>query len=236
MMKQQLKQINRLLIGKFGIPKRNIRNSNPVDALVATILSQNTNDYNSYKAYKNLRNNFDNWETVAGAKLVAIEKNIRVGGLAKQKARAIKTILSELKDTRGKISLAYINDLSTEQAIAELTKYKGVGVKTASCVLLFSLGRNVCPVDTHVHRVLNRIGVLKTNSPDKTFQLIYQSLPDGIAHSLHTNLIMLGRHNCKAQSPQCKDCPLIKLCKYDEKFVQSKSKIKRNDFLLLDNV
>lgn len=235
-MKAIIKKINSALISKFGVPERNSAETDPVDALIATILSQNTNDKNSYRAYKNLKTNFKKWNEVALARQTTIEKNIRIGGLAKQKAKAIKEILNHLKKERGKIDLHYISQMPTDAAIGELVKFNGVGVKTASCVLLFSLKRNVCPVDTHVHRTANRIGLVKTKSPDKTFEIINENLPKGVAHSFHTNLIKLGRDICKSAKPLCSICPLLKFCSYPAKNMLSVSKVTKNDFLLLDSV
>ncbi|MEJ2493746.1 MAG: endonuclease III, partial [Ignavibacteriaceae bacterium] len=127
-------------------------------------------------------------------------------------------------------------NFSNKEVIDELTKYDGVGVKTASCVLLFSMNRNVCPVDTHVHRTLNRIGLVKTNSPDKTFSEIFGKIPEGIAHTFHTNLIRLGRDICKSAKPVCSVCPLQKICKYDDKNFDYLPDRKKNDFMLLDNI
>jgi endonuclease-3 len=235
-MKALITKINNSLISKFGVPKRNSSETDPVDALIATILSQNTTDKNSYKAYQNLKTNFKNWKEVASAKQNIIEQNIQVGGLAKQKAESIKTILNSLLKQKGKITLDYLKELPNDEAVSELVKFNGVGVKTASCVLLFSLNRNVCPVDTHVHRTANRIGLVKTKSPDKTFQIINENLPEGVAHSFHTNLIMLGRDICKSGKPLCTICPLLKTCAYEEKNMHTVSRTTKNDFLLLDNV
>lgn len=225
-----------MLLSKFGEPKRNETETDAVDALIATILSQNTTDKNSYRAYMNLKTNFKNWGEIASANQKTIERNIRVGGLAKQKSKSIKTILNQLLKEKGKINLDYLDKLSNEQIISELVKFNGVGVKTASCVLLFSLKREVCPVDTHVHRTANRIGLVNTKSPDQTFELINKNLPKGVAHSFHTNLIKLGRDICKAGKPLCSICPLIKICAYDNKNMIPIERIKKNDFLLLDNV
>ncbi len=234
-MKLLLKKINKFLIHQFGKPEQS-NSADAIDMLIATILSQNTTDKNSYKAYMNLRNNFKGWDEVASAKEKVIETQIRIGGLAKQKAKSIKRILIELKKVKGKIDLDYLQKMSNDEAIAELTKFKGVGIKTASCVLLFSLKRNVCPVDTHVHRVLNRVGIVCTKSPDKTFELLNKNLPEGVAHSLHTNLIKLGRDICKSGKPFCSVCVLKKICAFDKKNMLPISSISRNHFLLLDNV
>ena len=235
-MKALIKKIDKILISKYGVPKRNESGSEPIDTLIATILSQNTTDNNSYKAYQNLKSNFKNWNEVAAANLKTIEKNIRIGGLAKQKAKSIKNILNQLNKHNGKIKINYSSKTSNEEIIEHLKSFNGVGVKTASCVLLFSLKRNVCPVDTHVHRVTNRLGLVNTKTPDKTFEIINKNLPDRTAHSFHSNLIKLGRDICKAGKPSCSVCPLLKLCKYDKKNMDIAIRKNLNSFLLLDNV
>ncbi len=183
-MKEKINNINRLLVRYFGIPYRPKKLPNPIDALIATILSQNTNDKNSYQAYRNLKKKFNNWNELADVKRSEIEKVIKVAGLGKQKSAAIKNLLSRLKKTSGKLNLQYIRKMTDDEVLIELTSMKGIGVKTASCVLLFSLDRNVCPVDTHVHRTLNRIGIVKMKTPDKTFEQLMINFPDGDRSSI----------------------------------------------------
>lgn len=235
-MKKIIIKVNELLIKKFGIPKRNARNPSVLDTLIGTILSQNTNDNNSFKAYQNLKNNFKDWNEAAKLSAAKIEDQIRIAGLGKQKSNAIKKILNELENTESLFLPDAIPQMSNQDALEALTKYEGVGLKTASCVLLFALDRNVCPVDTHVHRTLNRIGIVKTTSPDKTALVINKNLPEGVAHSFHTNLINLGRDICRPSKPNCSICPLVKVCKYDDKNLTEISEYKRNKFLLLDNL
>lgn len=232
----KIQKINKILIDHFGIPKRQNPLPNPLDTFVATILSQNTNDNNSYKAFNNLKNAFSSWEEVAKAKRSTIERLIKVAGLAPAKSKAIKNLLVKLQNNSPKLSLDFLQEFSNEEAISQLTEFNGVGVKTASCVLLFSLNRDVCPVDTHVHRVLNRLGIVKTKTPEKTFWQINQNFPDGIAHSFHTNLILLGREICTPTKPKCKICPLQKICNYQEKNFEDKSSSAKKRILLLDNI
>jgi len=235
-LKGKLKKINQQLINHFGIPARPKKLPNPVDTLIATILSQNTNDNNSYKAYRNLKQKYKSWEEVADIRRTQLEKVIKSAGLGKQKSTGIKSFLSSLKKTNGKICLPQIKKMNNEDIIHELTSIKGVGLKTASCVLLFSLDRNVCPVDTHVHRTLNRIGLVNTNTPDNTYQQINKTLPEGIAHQFHTNLIKLGRDICKPSKPLCSICPILKQCEFEHKNFESKNVGKSNGFLLLDSI
>jgi endonuclease III len=230
-----IKKINSLLIKRFGMPVRQDKLPDPLEMLIATILSQNTNDRNSYTAYQNLKNNYKNWREALHAKQSEIEKLISTAGLAKQKSAAIINVLKNLDD-KNDFELNSIKNIDDEKAVQELISYKGVGVKTASCVLLFALGRNVCPVDTHVHRTCNRIGVVQETTPDKTFFALNINFPDGIAHSFHTNLIRLGREICTSQNPKCGACPLVRICKYPLKEMNNKQAAAKRDFMLLDNV
>ena len=235
-MRKTIDLVNKLLIEKYGIPPRSKVPPNPVDLLIGTILSQNTNDKNSYKAFQNLKNSYKDWNEVEHITRAQIENKIKVAGLGKQKSGAIKQFLSSLKKVQGSISLEHLRKSDDKKILDELTSYNGIGVKTASCVLLFSLRRNVCPVDTHVHRTTNRIGIVKTKTPDKTFEIINSDLPEGTAHSFHTNLIRLGREICRPTKPSCSICPLLNVCEFENKNLDGEIKYKENDFLLLDSI
>ena len=235
-MKKKIEKINSLLVEYFGIPPKAKNNPNSLDTIIGTILSQNTNDKNSYQAYRNLKDNFGNWNELAELTPTKIEKYIKVAGLGKQKSKAIYELLQSLKKKEKSVSLDHIKIKNNAEILEDLTSYNGVGVKTASCVLLFSLGRNVCPVDTHVHRTLNRIGLVETNTPEKTFYKILNNIPEKTAHSFHTNLIRLGREICKPTNPNCSICPLLKLCKFDHKSLTTKIQNKTISFMLLDNL
>lgn len=236
-MKTKIKKIDSLLREYYGEPVRSDNFQDPLDVLIGTILSQNTNDKNSWKAYKNLKENFRDWEEVRHLNREDLENQIKVAGLGKQKSAAILEVLNDLKEKRGTLDLEHTKGMGDTEILDELTSYKGVGVKTASCVLLFSLRRNVCPVDTHVNRIVNRVGLVKSNQPEKTFRLLFGKIPDGLAHSFHSNLILLGREFCRPQNPDCIHCPLLKVCKYDDKNLHSdEKKYSHNDFLLLDRL
>lgn len=234
--KRKIKKVNLSLIKRFGIPERNRKSPDPVDLLIATILSQNTNDRNSYTAFRNLRENFTNWDELEKLSVTKIEKYIKIAGLGKHKSKAIKGFLKQIKNQKGKISLDHLNDKNNFEIIEELTKYNGIGVKTAACVLLFAMDRNICPVDTHVHRTTNRIGLVHTKSPDKTFLILNQNFPERIAHQFHTNLIRLGREICKPSKPLCYICPLKNMCEFPDKNLELRVKKRANHFMLLDNV
>lgn len=233
--KKFISNVNKHLIKYFGIPDRQKPLPDPLDTLIATILSQNTNDNNSFRAYKNLKDRFSRWDQVLKVNRTSIEKLIKVGGLAKQKSAAIKNLIKQLIMDND-LKLNSILKMKEEEALNYLIKFDGIGVKTASCVLLFSLNKNVCPVDTHVHRTVNRIGIVNEKTPDKTFYSLNKILPDGVAHSFHTNLIRLGREICKPTKPYCSICPLKKICSYDHKNFSGLTNRSKKSFMLLDNV
>jgi endonuclease-3 len=209
--------------------------------LIATILSQNTSDKNSHRAYKELRRRFPTWQSVAEARPSALRAAIRVGGMANQKAPRIQKVLRQLRDDCGRYSLEPLRQMSDDEVLRRLTDFDGVGVKTAACVLLFSLGRDVFPVDTHVHRLCNRLGLVQDcPTPDKTFEAMRGLTPPGKAYSLHTNMIRFGRMTCRSNSPACERCPLFRECRYPGKR-RRKSPSPRlssvnHEFMLLDNV
>ncbi len=235
-MKKKILQINNRLIKCFGVPERKYPLPSPLSILIGTILSQNTNDNNSFIAYKNLKSKFPDWTQAANARLNQIENEIKVAGLWKQKAKAIKSVLKYFKEKDSSLSLDYLKEMDSDSILNELTSFKGVGIKTASCVLLFSLDRNVCPVDTHVFRTLNRIGLVQESTPEKTFYAIKNNIPDRIAHPFHTNLIRLGRKICKPQKPLCGLCPLKRVCMFDDKNINIVDAVKNREFMLLDSI
>ncbi|WP_290664973.1 endonuclease III [Ignavibacterium sp.] len=235
-MKKQIEKINQLLINHFGTPERQKKLPDPLDIIIGTILSQNTNDKNSYKAFLNLKSSIKSWEDIILMKLSRLENITKVAGLGKQKSKAIKNFLTELKKKNGKLSLSYLRQKNDDEVLEDLSSHKGIGVKTASCVLLFAFDRNICPVDTHVHRILNRIGLVQTSLPEKTFNEIRTHLPEGIAHPFHTNLLRLGRKYCTPTNPRCYDCPLEQICKFPQKNFEIKKERKENNFFLLDSI
>jgi len=182
---------------------------NPLNQLIATILSQNTTDKNSERAYASLRKRFPKWEQVADASLPSISASIRQGGLANSKSRSIRNALRTIREREGRISLARLEKMSDDEVMEYLTSMPGVGVKTAACVLLFSMGRPVMPVDTHVFRVTSRLGWLpKGTKPEEAGAILKRNLPDEMVLSMHIYLVRHGRALCKAQRPRCDQCPL----------------------------
>ncbi len=189
------------------------KNPDPLDTLVLTVLSQNTNDVNRDRAYEALRNELPAWEDVLQAKPQRIEKLIRVGGLAGQKSVRIKAMLAEIKKREGSLDLAGVCRMPVEAALEYLYSFQGVGEKTAAIVLLFACGKPVFPVDTHILRISKRLGVIENNiSAADAHRTMGELVKPEAYYRFHLNLIEHGRRICKARKPLCEDCCLNSKC------------------------
>lgn len=187
----------------------------PLDHLIGTILSQNTSDANTERAYRALRQRFPSWEQVRDAADAEVVEAIRSGGLAEQKAPRIRRILQILTAERGRPDLGFLSEMPTDEAREWLQTLPGVGPKTASCVLLFALGRDVFPVDTHVERIAKRLRLVAANAAPEGVQHALEALtPEGQCLEGHLLLIRHGRALCRARSPLCQQCPLSPMCAF----------------------
>jgi len=187
----------------------------PLDELVSTILSQNTNDRNRDLAFNNLRARFPTWEAVRDAPAEAVMEAIRPAGLANQKGPRMQQVLREITAERGSLDIEFLRDLPTEEARAWLLRFNGVGPKTAAIVLQFSLGKPAFPVDTHVHRVTGRLGLRPENMNAEQAHGWFEALFSPEAYGpAHMNIIRLGREICTARNPNHAVCPLRDLCDY----------------------
>jgi len=184
-----------------------------LDGLVHTILSQNTNDENSRRAFRRLKERFPTWEAAASAPMEEVEEAIRPGGISRVKAGRIKELLRKVKEDHGGYSLAPLEDMEPDRAMAYLLDIPGVGRKTASVLLLFQLGHPYFPVDTHVLRVGRRLGLIPRRAGAVRAHLIMDELvPDDIKYRLHLNLVEHGRRVCRARNPLCGECRLRGSC------------------------
>ncbi len=184
-----------------------------LDSLVGTILSQNTSDRNSHAAFEELLRRFDDWDAVRRAPAARIAGAIRRAGLSNQKAPRIKKILNQIRDDRGELSLEFLHDMATDRALEYLRALPGVGPKTAACVLLFACRKPVLPVDTHVHRVSRRLGLIGPRTgAEKAHDELARLVPKRQVFEFHVQLIRHGRTVCSARNPRCEACPLLDLC------------------------
>jgi endonuclease-3 len=194
-------------------PRQWQRDDDAMGVLIQTILSQNTSDTNSHRAYASLRAAFPNWELLALADADDIAEVIKSGGLAMIKAKRIKTTLQQIREQRGDFDLSFLGQLPLPEAKSWLAGLSGVGPKTAACVLLFGLGKPALPVDTHVHRISKRLGLIDAKvSANSAHEVLEALLPPQYVYQWHLHLLEHGRRVCHAQRPRCDRCVLADLC------------------------
>jgi endonuclease-3 len=217
-------KIHQRLLEFYGEPIW--RNPLPaIDELVSTILSQNTNDINRDRGFNALRLKFPTWEDVRDAPPQDVVDAIRPAGLANQKGPRIQQVLRSITEERGNLDLSFLGDLSVEEARAWLTRFHGVGPKTAAIVLCFSLGKPAFPVDTHIYRVTGRIGLRSERMTVEQAHPHLESLfPPETYYPAHLNIIRLGREICTARRPYCEKCPIVNLCDYGQTVMKNLTK------------
>lgn len=215
-LREKYEEIERLLDMTYG-PRVLRSGGDPISELVATILSQNTSDINTARSMAKLRETFPSWDDVRAAATEDIADAIRSGGLANRKAPRIQAVLDEVITRRGDTDLTFLVEMPLDEAKAWLTSMDGVGPKTAACVLLFSLGQAAMPVDTHVHRVSLRLGLVPPKTSPERTQVVLEGLigtdPDRV-YAVHVEMISHGREICRALRPKCDICPLRENCDY----------------------
>lgn len=216
---EHFEEIERILDVTYG-PRELQPSGDAIAQLVGTILSQNTSDVNTRRTFERLRETFATWEDVIEADTDDVRDAIQLGGLANIKAPRIQQALASIINRTGSLDLAFLEDMPPEQAQAWLTELDGIGPKTAACVMLFSLGIPVMPVDTHVGRVTTRLGVVPDRTSTITKERILEKLigPDPYRmYAFHVETIAHGRSVCRARNPKCEECPLNHLCDYYRK-------------------
>ena len=188
------------------------RASDPLDELILTVQSQHTSDLNAERAFGLLRGRYPTWDDVVRAPTTELADTIRSGGLANTKAARIQAILREIHHREGRYDLSGIASRPDEEIRDYLLSLPGVGPKTVAVVMAFSFGRETIPVDTHVHRVATRLGLVPKASAERAQRLLEATVADPLKTPLHVGLIELGRRICKAGRPRCEECPLYELC------------------------
>lgn len=200
------------LRARYGTPERGAPDP-PIEGLIATILSQNTSDINTERSFRSLKARFETWDAAADAPVDEVADAIRSGGLADRKAPRIQAVLRAIRERTGGYDLAFLGGMTIPAARDWLTQLNGVGPKTASCVLMFNLGRDAMPVDTHVHRVALRLHLIPPGtSAERAHALLEAQLPPGLAHDAHLLMIRHGRETCVARRPRCAECVLVDCC------------------------
>ncbi|HEX2069631.1 MAG TPA: endonuclease III [Actinomycetota bacterium] len=215
--------MHRRLASTYG-PLDAPRTLDPLEELILTVLSQNTNDLNRDRAFAAMRDRYPTWETLAEAAEPELEEAIRPGGLSNIKARRILAILDEIRDREGgSLDLSWMQDASSKRVAAYLLSLPGVGPKTVACVLAFSLGRPALPVDTHVYRVAQRLGLFGPETDAERAHAVMEKLvPPRLRVPLHVGMIRHGRATCRAGRPACEVCPLQDLCPSARRFLSER--------------
>lgn len=213
-LKRKQARIARALEKIYGVPTWR-QHLPPVDELVSTILSQSTSDTNRDKGFDALKARYPTWEAVRDAPAEEVIETIRPAGLANQKGPRIQAALRTLGERVGRITLDHLNDMSIEEAKAWLTSINGVGPKTAAIILCFAFGRPAFPVDTHVHRVTGRLGLIGPKvTAEQAHPILEQIVPPEDYYAFHLQVIQHGREVCHARNPECTRCPLQADCDY----------------------
>lgn len=213
---EHVRDICEALESEYGNPRHGNKND-PLDELVYIILSTRTRDQNFRRTYRALKREFPSWNSVGAADLRRVEEILAPNGLGKLKAQQIVEILDRLRETFGRATLAPLRRMSDEEAEGFLTSLPGVAAKIAKCVLMYSLGRQVLPVDAHVHRVAQRLGFKTKKRPDTSQDLIEPAMPPDLRYGFHVNAVAHGRAVCLPLTPRCEECCISEWCAYYER-------------------
>lgn len=199
------------------------RSLDALDELILTVLSQHTSDVNAERAFGLLRDRYPSWGSVVAAPWEEVADTIRSGGLANTKARRIQAILCEVRDREGRFDLSSLQGRPDAGVRDYLSSLPGVGPKTVAVVMAFALGRETIPVDTHVHRVATRLGLVPKTSAERAQRLLEDGVPDALKTPLHVGLIRHGRETCRAPWPSCEDCVVFELCPSGPSFLSARA-------------
>ncbi|MGI9106454.1 MAG: endonuclease III domain-containing protein [Pyrinomonadaceae bacterium] len=203
----------------YGVPQ-NERSSQPLDMLIQIILSQATSDTNSHRTFAALKRRFSTWDAALRARESTIAATILSGGLAHQKAAVIKSLLRQIKEERGALDLDFLYELAPEAAVDYLSRFRGIGPKTIACTLLFACHKEIFPLDTHIFRILRRVGLIPHKCTDRrAHEIMNEIVPPGKFYSFHVNLIRHGRALCRPRDPLCERCPIVEYCDYGQRLV-----------------
>ncbi|HVG29962.1 MAG TPA: hypothetical protein VM864_09710 [Pyrinomonadaceae bacterium] len=212
-----IKYIVQNLERAYGVPENEWAGSEPLDMLVSVILSQATSDTNSRRTFAELKRRYPTWDDALAARESSIAAAIKSGGLANQKARVIKNLLKQIKERRASLDLSFVGEMSDEEAVGYLSQFRGIGPKTVACTLLFACGKEVFPLDTHIFRVLRRVGLIPEKCSDsRAHAMLNRIVPAGKFYSLHVNLIRHGRKICRPREPLCERCPIVEYCDFGQ--------------------
>ena len=219
--------VHEKLLEQFG--HRTPSKRDPLDGLILILLSQATSDVNTDRAFSSLKATFPDWKMALDAPTETIADAIRRGGLANQKAARIKEILRQIWQEQGDFDLGFLHDRSAPECEEYLGQFHGVGPKTIACVLMFFLDKPAFAVDTHVFRILRRLGWIREKANvDEAHRVCKSLVPDTYKLDLHINMIAHGRVICRADGnggPKCGDCVIKSQCDFGRDLAVSPGKV-----------
>jgi endonuclease-3 len=195
----------------------NIPRREPMHELISTILSHRTTGHNEDIAFERMMQRFNTWEGVRDAPVDELAEAIAPSNFAEQKAPRIQQVLRRIIDERGAANIDFLRDMPLDEAMAWLTSLPGVGPKTATLVLLFCFARPVLPVDTHVHRVSQRVGLIGPKvDPTAAHPLLLSLFPSDpqVLYNFHIDTLRHGQSICVWGTPRCQKCPLTTICNW----------------------
>jgi endonuclease III len=213
---ERLAHIDAALEVAYITPEADLGNKpDPLDEAIYIILSFQTNLARFSSTWSQLRAAYPTWEAVERAPARDVARVLREGGLHRQKARTIRRLLTEVRQVAGGLSLDFMRTMNDEDAERLLTRLPGLSWKAARCVLLYSLGREVLPIDGNTFRILKRTGVLSPRAVYRRRTLhdaIQAAVPRPRRRALHVNLVVHGQQTCLPRDPRCARCPLFVDC------------------------
>lgn len=206
-------EITKALVQRFGRPTLGNKR-NPFNELLYIILSSRTPPDHYQETYRSLRREFRTADSIAEARAEYVSRAIELGGLQNKKARAITGIASRLKEAFGRVTLAPLKDMETDEAERFLISLPGVSTKTARCVLMYALDRTVFPVDVHCRRIACRLGWVSSDVhlTKQQVDALQEGIPESLRRDLHVGMVLLGRQFCLPQNPECVECPILGFC------------------------
>ena len=211
-----VRRVARLLKSLYGTPTLGNKR-NPFDELIFILLSSKTTSANCQRAYSALKRRYPRFGDLTQSPLRGIQHTIRFAGLSRRKARLLRDTARQLKTLFGRVTLSPLKTMSTPEAERVLTLLPGVGIKSARCILMYSLDRDVFPVDSHCFRVATRVGWARGNLwTRETADTLQEGIPRELRRSIHIGMILVGRDFCRPRIQKCWDCPLLAVCNHGQ--------------------
>jgi endonuclease III len=197
------------------------RDGSGLDTLVEAMLAQNTNMANAVRGYRQLRRQYRSWNQVLAAPVQDVQHCIAICGLARMRARRLQDLLARIKSERGRLSIDFLRDQEMRDAYAWLTRFHGIGPKTAAFTLLFAFQHPVLPVDNGVLRVLRRVKLVRPKARDAEAERVLSPLiPPRRHYAMHVLLFTHAKQRCRPKNPKCDECRLLELCPFGKRRVR----------------